>query len=731
MGQSSSSGEILFNDGKLEAALNQFEKDYTSTSKSSLKLKSAIQIGCLFQLENDFIKAHEYFDIALSIQPNHGLAILHKSILVFLYSTKDDVIEFTKFLEEKVLSNVSKEHLNHLGVALCIHVMTIAIHALYELASKQTDYLILASELLTDADHPILNFVKRVADSGFNMTEDVYKDSCDYHSNYYKIWNDRGKSLFLVHTFKQSLACFSICIALNPSSHNAWLDAALVLIEVKKYYDALKILRCITDLISKKNNNAWFHRGHCCLELKLNSEAVNCFDFLIQLDPSQSYYWERKSYALLQLDPINLCKDALICAKNSLKLSPSNINAILQKGKSHFHLKQFDKALSSLELYLQKRPGDIDVILFKVEVLKEMGKFDLAKSILEDIMERTVQMKKIWFSYSECLLHMEKFEEGIEATEQVFRLPDKYNVNDVMQDSNCYIIPRIVNFVYEKISDKYNNDNIFIYDEIEEDKEITHKTWVVRSLLLWKSFNLDDALLAIDQALKLNPYSAKEWEIKGNILSHYEDRSEESLQAFITASEYDNKNPLILKNIISILSISKKYNEALEYSKKLLSLTTSDYHTIYSHCHILYCLKRYEELIEFLNQNTVHSDVEVLLLLAKSYHQLKDFDNELELLNKIVELYPDNVDILYQLGLCHLARKDFETSLIYINRLMESKEKRYKSKALLSLYKIIKGDELDLESLMKKHKKWNSWKKSLNEDELNLLYHHFRNNDIK
>lgn len=735
MGQSVSVGDSLFNEGKLPSALVQYTQDYASASSLADKSKYALQIGVLHQLENNFDDANNFFNQSLAHMPSNGLALLHMSILYFIKSTREQCDKFAKYVDTNVtVSSVSKASQIHAGIAMCILAITAFYHNIERSNKRVERYLSLATDFL-EFSNPYLALTKLVL--GLN-TQDPEKElqlltkasNQIPNTSYYKVWEERGKSLLLNHFFGQSLGCFNICMAISPLTHEAVLNAALLLFDSGEKLNALRLFEYYTEVLDTKCANAWMHRGHICMELRNFIEAAHCYAKFVEYDPTNAYAWERQAMALLKLKGPNYATEALQCASNATHLSTLNIKGLTLKGYCLIKLEMYDDAIKLFDSILERKRNEPEALRLKAKVCKLLHRYDEALELYERVLEKVYDDKKTWCNYAECLLYVERFDEGIEATEHALLHDDVQPIGSLL-DKEPARIPFIWEFILQKTYTRKGEPT----PPPAKKESIAFRAWLIRSMLLWKSHSYEEALSSINQTISIDNQSSNAWDIKGHILSNFENKGDESLLCFKKASELDPKNPLILQGLLSLYCILKKYDLALEESKKLLDLIPDDPSTTKTYASILSSLQRHKEVIKFLKSKPgIENDITCLKLLVQSLRMTGDFQGELDIYNKMLLNDMTNSKVLLKRGRCYMLMNDLDKAIEDFKQSIASCSST-NAKGFLALCFIKSGENREngfklLKRLQEKEKRnFTRWCSKLNTKEMEIVDDAFRIDD--
>ncbi|MCQ8893831.1 MAG: tetratricopeptide repeat protein [Methanolinea sp.] len=138
------------------------------------------------------------------------------------------------------------------------------------------------------------------------------------------------------------------------------------------------------DRIFGKSTASWFKRG---IDLYYKQgrflDAIECFDRVIEMDPTHVDAWREKGICLKELGRY---EEALQCFDRALDLDgkvPATYYAkgeTLEKlGKETGDYTLYEKAVTCFDLVLQKEPDNVNAWNYRGVCLKELGKFEEAR----------------------------------------------------------------------------------------------------------------------------------------------------------------------------------------------------------------------------------------------------------------------------------------------------------------------------------------------------------------
>jgi len=107
--------------------------------------------------------------------------------------------------------------------------------------------------------------------------------------------------------------------------------------------------------------------------LNAGTDAVACFNTCLNLDPLCGDAWIAKGKILYDRHQYN---EALDCYSNALKISPDNIEILLEKGKILGYIyDRYDEAIKCYNRVLELEPDNIDALYYKGLVLDKQKNY--------------------------------------------------------------------------------------------------------------------------------------------------------------------------------------------------------------------------------------------------------------------------------------------------------------------------------------------------------------------
>ena len=157
--------------------------------------------------------------------------------------------------------------------------------------------------------------------------------------------------------------------------------------------------------------------------------------------------------------------------------------------------------------------------------------------------------------------------------------------------------------------------------------------------------DLKKAIKAYRKALEYNPESGG---AKLNIaVAYFQDKQiEKAKKLFKEIITKDPKQPLALYNLAIIAMTENNLDSSMQYFEKYRILNPADESVNMNLAGLYYQTKKYEKVIELINNSSMQSDEKMQLTKAKAQVQLQQFGQAIELLKEINKYKPENREVL-------------------------------------------------------------------------------------
>lgn len=274
------------------------------------------------------------------------------------------------------------------------------------------------------------------------------------------------------------------------------------------------------------------------------------------------------------------------------------------------------------------------------------------------------------------------------------------NINGVFK-LNYYAFKKEDNVNYDKFIENYynglyslNNNDIYNSDKyIKTALDIINyheDILILKSKLLLKVDSVDEAIKSIDIVLKSNPKKAEAYFIKASALFR-KGKKEEAYSNYRDALNLDKDNYYIMKGVadtaygLKKYEISKKYYNIIfkkYYHNKLLKnkITSINYFLIdeyekekdenYKLARCYFENNQYDKSLKIAKniEMTMEDSIQIKLLIANIYYELKKLDKAFEYFSKVIKIDNYNGEAYGGLAaVCHDLNK-YEEALSYYDK---------------------------------------------------------------
>ena len=365
-------------------------------------------------------------------------------------------------------------------------------------------------------------------------------------------------------------------------------------------------------------------------------------------------YWMNKAQELYQNGSI---EEAISAYDEALNIDPENESILIRKayelmvvGKVSESAEIYEKVLVLLDEDLEEDLGDADAWQNKALVLRRMNRpeeadqaYEKALDAYDQRIEADPKDADAWMGRANILLNLGRWEEASEAYNKVTELkPLDYNV--------WWRKAEVISYIGDM------NESVEAYDKAislipANDTAELALAYAAKSEDLAAAERWEDALVAIDRSLELNPKNGVWWHFKAFVLTEL-GRKEDALAAF---DEAIRQNPYEVSSWqwkASLLVEMERYDEALEaYDEAIALIPENDSETLAE---------------AWLSKGTA------LNKAGKQEDAPEAFTRSLALYEKAILENPDNIDLLQMKGRSLYELGKYNESLEVYDQILES-----------------------------------------------------------
>ncbi|MEA5549460.1 tetratricopeptide repeat protein [Anabaena cylindrica UHCC 0172] len=351
---------------------------------------------------------------------------------------RDYIIYALRTLEQKDedfgVSKYVKDLLNFLNHKDYINALEMA-EKLVEIRGGFADYLFLAATFLQieHYEQALLNLDKSIELDpnykeiwffrGYVMDKieqydeaiNSYNMAIEIDSNYIDALFFRVVTFYKNELYDKALESFQKVIKLEVNDVAHWLLYGSTLYDIERYEESLFAFSKANEL--QPNDEVTLE--YICLvlfKLERDQETLKVCDQLIELNPNESINWFNKSAILSNIGQYN---EALISWNKAIELNPNDPEIWYNRGKTLTILNHYEEALESVNKAIELDPKYLDAWLEKTLVLYDLKRYEESLASSHKMMSLGYQSPNIIFNVADCLLALNRWEEGIKVLDNI------------------------------------------------------------------------------------------------------------------------------------------------------------------------------------------------------------------------------------------------------------------------------------------------------------------------
>ena len=112
-------------------------------------------------------------------------------------------------------------------------------------------------------------------------------------------------------------------------------------------------------------------------------DAIPIYEKILKIDPTNLNAVNNKGYALSKSKDY---KNAIDCYNHGLKINPNDKSLIINKISALRKMRMFDEALQNCDLFLNENPNELTVLYHKLRILQMIEQFDESVDICNKIL---------------------------------------------------------------------------------------------------------------------------------------------------------------------------------------------------------------------------------------------------------------------------------------------------------------------------------------------------------
>ncbi len=304
---------------------------------------------------------------------------------------------------------------------------------------------------------------------------------------------------------------------------------------------------CIATEAQENTTEYWIDRADEYMNNGSIEGAVSAYDEALKIDPDNTTILIQKALELSVLGRVNESSEtyerALSLLDENLKKDPNDAKAWQWKATVLEHLNRqnesiaaYEKTLDAFNKAIEKDPKDADAWIGKGNVLMNLGMWDEARDAYNKAIEIDPQNWHAWGRKAEVIGRTVggDINESLEAYDRTLELIPAGNA----QELSGYWMSKAE--VLAIAGGRWEEALVAINNSLELDPKSSLK-WDMKATILSELDRKDEAIEAYDEGLKQNPKDADSWLWKAGLLVEMK-RYNESLEAYDKAIELIPEN---------------------------------------------------------------------------------------------------------------------------------------------------------------------------------------------
>jgi len=323
--------------------------------------------------------------------------------------------------------------------------------------------------------------------------------------------------------------------------------------------------------VGKIQKNSW------SWAIALGLLALAAFCTCTQAQEKTADYWINRADESINNGSI---EGAISAYDEALKIEPENTTVLIHKamelrilGRINESYETYEKALGLLEDNLTKNPNDAEAWQWKGTVLGRLNRqneslaaYEKSLEVFDKGIEKDSKDADAWIGKGNALLNLGKWDEARDAYNKAIQInPKDYHA----WGRKAEVIGRTVGGDIDESLEAYDRTIELI--PAGNTQELSGYWMSKAEVLAIAGGRWEEALVAINHSLELDPKSSLKWDMKAAILSEL-DRKDETIEAYDEGLKQNPKDANSWLWKAGLLVEMKRYNESMEAYEKAIEL---------------------------------------------------------------------------------------------------------------------------------------------------------------
>jgi tetratricopeptide (TPR) repeat protein len=369
--------------------------------------------------------------------------------------------------------------------------------------------------------------------------------------------------------------------------------------------------------------------------------------------------------------------ETLLYNKESIYFDVDEFEVIIGHYMSEARYADALEALIHAELC---HPDDIELSLHKIRIMMNLDNFDRAFELLLLLENKTNDL----FEINLYKGHIYTLNDDIENAVKEFELA--FEKSPGLDEEELQYIPEIL------LEQKYFKEALVFLHKLIDSGNANSKTFFDAGHCYEQTSNFQEAEKYYEKSLDEDPFNERTWVILGSM--HLNSQNfDKALEAFEFALSINNNDYIASFCKIATLIQSRDYSKAIDCILEMLSKSPDDANAI---CTLGECYEKQQNFAEAehcytkaISQET-DSDMPYWGLSRILYAQ-GDIETAIQVIDKAIDLDPDNEDYLYFRGQCFISLSNnknmLETILQNLSVIKESNDEKSENSEFINKHK--------------------------------------------
>lgn len=428
-------------------------------------------------------------------------------------------------------------------------------------------------------------------------------------------------------------------------------------INAKKYkllgdLDAAKSL--FEQLLKKYRNHdvAAYELAEILVREKNYQDALHYINLALGIDPSNRWYLDLKSKIYTEDKRYDLAAEVY---ESITRLDPDNYYDLERKAWLYAKANQLDRAIEVLD-ELERKTGMTEKTAYaKHDLYKQTGKKSKATEVLEQLVTRYPQNTEYRHVLASYLKQIGKESQAEDVYRQILVIDP--------QDARA-------NVALASSFKKDGNDGGYLSSikpiienpDASIDVKIAELMPYVRQLQKDKDPAVMEAMMELVQLLeKAHPDEPKAFALHADMLS-ISGQDEEAIKYYKKTLEFDESNYLVWEQLLGLQIETGQMEDLVKTSEEAIEIFPNQSMLYYLNGLGHMNLREYEDALDGLEQAILmvgkRNDlkINILALLGKAYHEVRDFEASTEAYDNALLMSPADTRILNDYSFCLAER---------------------------------------------------------------------------